>query len=133
VGCYEQGLAEAQQSPKRSVHVFTFPYLREHADARGRLVISNFAGHNSVDASRRCADDPTTLLNLIARRMGQGLLVVHRAAVAHVEAAFATGGSYEAVGNLSRKMLRTVCGLQKLQRMSPYIFGTSEWKQRGWL
>jgi len=26
-----------------------------------------------------------------------------------------------------------VHGLQKLQRMSPYIFGTSEWKQRGWL
>jgi hypothetical protein len=89
--------------PKRSVHVFTFPYLREHADAQRAFSDFEFRRHNSVDASRRCADDPTTLLNLIARRMGQGLLVVHRAAVAHVEAAFATGGSYEAVGNLSRK------------------------------
>jgi hypothetical protein len=74
--------------PKRSVHVFTFPYLREHADAQRAFSDFEFRRHNSVDASRRCADDPTTLLNLIARRLGQGLIVVHRAAVAHVEAAF---------------------------------------------
>ena len=58
--------------PKRSVHVFTFPYLREHADAQRAFSDFEFRRHNSVDASRRCADDPTTLLNLIRSQDGAG-------------------------------------------------------------
>ena len=64
--------------PKRSVHVFTFPYLGEHADAQRAFSDFEFRRHNSVDASRRRADDPETLLNLIVCRMGQGLLVTPR-------------------------------------------------------
>ena len=64
--------------PKRSVHVFTFPYLGEHADAQRVFSDFEFRRHNSVDASRRRADDPETLLNLIVCRMGQGLLVTPR-------------------------------------------------------
>jgi hypothetical protein len=48
-----------------------------------------FRAHRA-DAWRRCADDPATRLRLIARRMGQVLLVVkHRAKIAHVEPATA--------------------------------------------
>jgi hypothetical protein len=59
-------------------------------DQRGLVVRANLTGAFAhwADAWRRCADDPTTPLHLIACRMGHGLLVVERRAeIAHVEPA----------------------------------------------
>ena len=57
---------------------------------RANLYGPPLSRHHRADARRRRADDPATLLHLIACRMGQGLLVLkHSAEIAAVKMATA--------------------------------------------